>query len=65
VHTTATTRRPPIPNAIFSTSCAASITITLDSSPTIHTLLSTAHVPPSSENIPDVRTWSIGSLVGG
>src|SRR5690606_4746509 len=63
VDTIATRRRPPTASAIAAASCAASMTIASSSSPTIHTLLSTSHVPPSSENVPDVSTWSIRAAI--
>src|ERR1700712_2194019 len=54
-----TTFRLPTPHLMAWASWAASMTRTSLSSPISQTLLSTSHVPPSSENVPEVTTLSI------
>ena len=56
VQTTATTWRPPTDITIGPASWAASKTTTSESSPTIHMLLSTSQLPPSSSKVPWVTT---------
>ncbi len=53
---------PPTASTIGAAVCAASITTTSESSPTIHTLLSTSQVPPSRLKVPEVTTRSMRTL---
>src|SRR5699024_8734425 len=59
--------RSPTALATASGSCAGSMIRHSWPSPTIHTLLSTSHVPPSRENVPEVSRCStvVSSPPGG